>query len=200
VGRRCVTARDRAQGGGRTRDAAASLPDVRGAIEDNESALHASCVTVRAAGARLLARAWGAVMARIDGADLFALPATLRSARRSALARTMRRPPLRGSVGSRQLLSRPRAGKKQGANKVPWVSNCSCAPPSSAASRRSRSAPGERAARCRRPLTALANAASNRSRRACGPVRRSASETVSSAGLRVTFPAGPRARRFRLQA
>lgn len=52
-------------------------------------------------GARLLARAWGAVMARIDGADLFALPATLRSARRSALARTMRRPPLRGPVGSR---------------------------------------------------------------------------------------------------
>ncbi|MFC9460647.1 TetR/AcrR family transcriptional regulator [Streptomyces sp. NPDC058430] len=45
------------------------------AIEDTESALHASCVTVRAAGARLLTRAQAAGMARtdMDGADLFAL-------------------------------------------------------------------------------------------------------------------------------
>ncbi|MFF5567921.1 TetR/AcrR family transcriptional regulator [Streptomyces sp. NPDC012623] len=49
------------------------------AIDDTESALHASCVTLRAAGARLLARAQAAGAARtdIDGADLFALVAAL---------------------------------------------------------------------------------------------------------------------------
>jgi hypothetical protein len=49
------------------------------AIEDPESALHASCVTLRAAGARLLTRAQEAHVARrdIDGADLFALVAML---------------------------------------------------------------------------------------------------------------------------
>ncbi|MFJ8743643.1 TetR/AcrR family transcriptional regulator [Embleya sp. NPDC127516] len=49
------------------------------AIGDTESALHASCVTLRAAGARLLTRAQAAGMARsdIDGADLFALVAAL---------------------------------------------------------------------------------------------------------------------------
>ncbi|MGW1760298.1 TetR/AcrR family transcriptional regulator [Streptomyces mirabilis] len=49
------------------------------AIEDTESALHASCVTLRAAGARLLARAQTAGIARtdIDGTDLFALVAAL---------------------------------------------------------------------------------------------------------------------------
>jgi len=45
------------------------------AIEDVESALHASCVTMKAAGTRLLARAQAEGTARtdIDGADLFAL-------------------------------------------------------------------------------------------------------------------------------
>ncbi|MBV7669011.1 TetR/AcrR family transcriptional regulator [Streptomyces halstedii] len=49
------------------------------AIEDPESALHASCVTLRAAGARLLAGAQAAGAARddIDGDDLFALIAML---------------------------------------------------------------------------------------------------------------------------
>ncbi len=49
------------------------------AIEDTESALHASCVTLRAAGACLLARAQAAGTARtdIDGTDLFALIAAL---------------------------------------------------------------------------------------------------------------------------
>lgn len=49
------------------------------AIDDTESALHASCVTLRAAGARLLTRAQAAGMARsdIDGSDLFALIAAL---------------------------------------------------------------------------------------------------------------------------
>ncbi|MFF4445421.1 TetR/AcrR family transcriptional regulator [Streptomyces sp. NPDC001502] len=49
------------------------------AIEDTESALHASCVTLRAAGARLLTRAQDAGAARtdMDGADLFALVAAL---------------------------------------------------------------------------------------------------------------------------
>ncbi|OPF78704.1 TetR family transcriptional regulator [Streptomyces antioxidans] len=49
------------------------------AIEDTESALHASCVTLRAAGTRLLVRAQEAGTARtdIDGTDLFALIAAL---------------------------------------------------------------------------------------------------------------------------
>jgi AcrR family transcriptional regulator len=49
------------------------------AIEDIESALHASCVTMRAAGTRLLTRAQAAGIARtdIDGTDLFALVGAL---------------------------------------------------------------------------------------------------------------------------
>lgn len=49
------------------------------AIEDERSALHASCVTMRAAGARLLARAQADGTARgdIDGTDLIALAASL---------------------------------------------------------------------------------------------------------------------------
>ncbi|MCW8218438.1 TetR/AcrR family transcriptional regulator [Streptomyces griseolus] len=49
------------------------------AVEDPESALHASCVTLRAAGARLLirAQATGAARDDIDGDDLFALIAML---------------------------------------------------------------------------------------------------------------------------
>ncbi|WP_328584676.1 TetR/AcrR family transcriptional regulator [Streptomyces sp. NBC_00370] len=49
------------------------------AIEDPESALHASCVTMRGAGTRLLTRAQTEGLARtdIDGADLFALAASL---------------------------------------------------------------------------------------------------------------------------
>ncbi|SFF71608.1 TetR/AcrR family transcriptional regulator [Streptomyces mirabilis] len=49
------------------------------AIEDTESALHTSCVTLRAAGARLLTRAQAAGAARtdMDGTDLFALVAAL---------------------------------------------------------------------------------------------------------------------------
>lgn len=49
------------------------------AIADEDSALHASCVTIRAAGARLLARAQAAGLARTDveGADLFALVGAL---------------------------------------------------------------------------------------------------------------------------
>src|SRR5882757_9590100 len=49
------------------------------AIEDPRSALHASCVTMRAAGTRLLARAQAEGTARtdIDGTDLFALAGSL---------------------------------------------------------------------------------------------------------------------------
>lgn len=49
------------------------------AIEDTESALHASCVTMRAAGTRLLTRAQasGAARTDIDGTDLFALVGAL---------------------------------------------------------------------------------------------------------------------------
>ena len=68
------------------RDCVAWTTEYRGAIalmaaaiEDTESALHTSCVTLRAAGARLLARAQAAGTARtdIDGADLFALVTAL---------------------------------------------------------------------------------------------------------------------------
>ncbi len=49
------------------------------AIEEPNSALHASCVTMRAAGTRLLTHAQAENMARadIDGADLFALVGAL---------------------------------------------------------------------------------------------------------------------------
>ncbi len=49
------------------------------AIADPKSALHASCVTMRAAGARLLARAQveGTARINIDGTDLFALVGAL---------------------------------------------------------------------------------------------------------------------------
>lgn len=49
------------------------------AMEDPDSALHASCVGMRAAGTQLLARAQAAGTARgdIDGADLFALVGAL---------------------------------------------------------------------------------------------------------------------------
>ncbi|NPC68239.1 TetR/AcrR family transcriptional regulator [Corallococcus exiguus] len=49
------------------------------ALDDPKSALHASCVTVRAAGTRLLSRAQAAGKARsdIDGTELFALIAAL---------------------------------------------------------------------------------------------------------------------------
>lgn len=47
------------------------------AIEDEDSALHAACVEMRASGAQLLARAQQAGVARadLDGADLFLLAA-----------------------------------------------------------------------------------------------------------------------------
>lgn len=49
------------------------------AMEDTNSALHVSCVTMRAAGTRLLTRAQAEGLARtdIDGTDLFALAAAL---------------------------------------------------------------------------------------------------------------------------
>jgi AcrR family transcriptional regulator len=49
------------------------------AIDDPESALHASCVAMKAAGTRLLVRAQAAGVARsdVDGADLFALVGAL---------------------------------------------------------------------------------------------------------------------------
>ncbi len=68
------------------RDCVAFADEYRGvvalmmaAIEDNESALHASCVTMRAAGTRLLTRAQAAGLARpdIDGTDVFALVGAL---------------------------------------------------------------------------------------------------------------------------
>ncbi|GAA1299720.1 TetR family transcriptional regulator [Planotetraspora silvatica] len=68
------------------RDCVACAHEYRGvvalmmaAIDDTDSALHASCVTMRAAGTRLLARAQATGTARtdIDGADLFALVGAL---------------------------------------------------------------------------------------------------------------------------
>ena len=51
------------------------LGSMAAAIDAPESALHASCVSLKAAGARLLARAQAAGTARpdLDGVDLFAL-------------------------------------------------------------------------------------------------------------------------------
>jgi AcrR family transcriptional regulator len=62
-----------------THDHRGVIASMVAAIADPDSALHASCVTMRAAGARLLARAQAAGMARtdIDGADLFALVGAL---------------------------------------------------------------------------------------------------------------------------
>ncbi|KEO54619.1 MULTISPECIES: TetR/AcrR family transcriptional regulator [Thalassospira] len=68
------------------RDLVACANDYRGviaamvaAIEDEESALHASCVTMKAAGTRLLVRAQEKGVARtdIDGGDLFAMVGAL---------------------------------------------------------------------------------------------------------------------------
>jgi AcrR family transcriptional regulator len=68
------------------RDLVACGNDYRGAIasmvaaiEDEESALHASCVTMKKAGTRLLSRAQekGLARADIDGADLFGLISAL---------------------------------------------------------------------------------------------------------------------------
>lgn len=55
------------------------IASMTAAIAEPESALHASCVTMRASGAQLLARAQAAGEARpdIDGADLFALVSAL---------------------------------------------------------------------------------------------------------------------------
>ncbi|HEY6924046.1 MAG TPA: hypothetical protein VI653_11290, partial [Steroidobacteraceae bacterium] len=55
------------------------IASMTAAIADPDSALHASCVTMRASGAELLARAQAAGLARkdIDGADLFALVGAL---------------------------------------------------------------------------------------------------------------------------
>jgi len=55
------------------------ITSMMAAIDDPNSALHASCVTMRAAGTRLLACAQAEGMARddIDGADLFALVGAL---------------------------------------------------------------------------------------------------------------------------
>lgn len=68
------------------RDCVAFATEYRGvtemmvaAIEDPDSALHASCVAMRAAGTRLLTRAQAEGTARtdVDGTDLFALVAAL---------------------------------------------------------------------------------------------------------------------------
>jgi AcrR family transcriptional regulator len=68
------------------RDFVACTKDYRGvvtsmmkAIQDPGSALHDSCVTMRAAGTRLLIRAQAADVARadLDGVDLFALASSL---------------------------------------------------------------------------------------------------------------------------
>ncbi len=62
-----------------TRDYSGVIASMMAAIAEPNSALHASCVTVRAAGTRLLARAQAESMARTDinGADLFALVGAL---------------------------------------------------------------------------------------------------------------------------
>ncbi len=60
-------------------DYSGAIKSMVAAIENEASALHASCVTMKAAGGRLLVRAQTANEARadIDGADLFALVGAL---------------------------------------------------------------------------------------------------------------------------
>lgn len=71
-----------------THDYSGVIAPMVAAIADENSALHASCVTLRTAGARLLARAQAEGVARpdMDGDDLFALI--------SALAWLAEQPPL----------------------------------------------------------------------------------------------------------
>lgn len=61
------------------RDYRGAIASMMAAIADPQSALHASCVSMRAAGTRLLDRAQTEGLARtdIDGADLFALAGSL---------------------------------------------------------------------------------------------------------------------------
>lgn len=81
-----------------------------GAIEDLNSALHASCVTLRASGARLLARAQAEGLARvdIDGTDLFDLVAALAWLREQP-SHTPRADHLFGVIASAILVNRGRA-------------------------------------------------------------------------------------------
>lgn len=62
-----------------THNYSGAIASMVAAIADENSALHASCVTLRAAGTRLLARAQAKGMARsdMDGAELFALVGAL---------------------------------------------------------------------------------------------------------------------------
>ena len=62
-----------------TRDHRGVLAAMATAIEDERSALHASCVSLKASGARLLARAQadGQARADLDGVDLLALVSAL---------------------------------------------------------------------------------------------------------------------------
>lgn len=62
-----------------THDYRGAIAPMVAAIEEPDSALHASCVAMKAAGTRLLARAQGAGAARadLDGTDLFALVSAL---------------------------------------------------------------------------------------------------------------------------
>lgn len=62
-----------------THDHRGVLASMAAAIEDEQSALHGSCVMLKASGARLLARAQaeGRARADLDGADLLALVSAL---------------------------------------------------------------------------------------------------------------------------
>jgi AcrR family transcriptional regulator len=81
-----------------------------GAIEDMTSALHASCVTLRAAGAALLARAQAEGKARADlnGAELFDLIAALAWLREQP-SHAPRADHLFGVIASAILVNRGRA-------------------------------------------------------------------------------------------
>jgi AcrR family transcriptional regulator len=85
------------------------------AIADPDSALHASCVTLRASGARLLARAQADGLARvdIDGADLFALVAAL-AWLNDQPSHASRGDHHFGVIASAILVNRGRADRKQG--------------------------------------------------------------------------------------
>lgn len=81
------------------------------AIEDQESALHASCVTLKSAGAQLLARAQADGKARpdINGTDLFALIAALAWLREQP-SHSVRANHLFGVIAGAILINRGRVG------------------------------------------------------------------------------------------
>ncbi len=93
------------------------ITSMMAAIADPDSALHASCVTLRASGARLLVRAQAEGLARvdIDGADLFALIGAL-AWLNDQPSHAPRADHLFGVIASAILVNRSRADDSESSN------------------------------------------------------------------------------------